>query len=106
MPLYATGLDATDLVGSARRCVDQGYQAVKVRIGFDESRDLANVEAVRRAVGDQTHLMVDANMAYDVESAQRMADALRPYNLYWLESRCSLTIYRGIANSRSMSTYR
>ena len=85
VPLYATGLDATDLVGSARQCVNQGYQAVKVRIGFDESRDLANVEAVRRAVGDQTHLMVDANMAYDVESAQRMADALRPYNLYWLE---------------------
>ncbi len=85
VPLYATGLDPADLAGSARKFVDQGYKAVKVRIGFDESHDLANVETVRRAVGDQTHLLVDANMAYDVESAQRMADALRPYNLYWLE---------------------
>jgi len=85
VPLYATGLDPSNPAESARRFVDQGYKAVKIRVGFDEARDIANVEAVRRAVGEQIHLLVDANMAYDLESAQRMANALRAYNLYWLE---------------------
>ncbi|GIV84199.1 MAG: mandelate racemase [Candidatus Roseilinea sp.] len=84
-PLYATGLDPAQLADSARRFVDQGYRAVKVRIGFDEARDIANVEAVRRAVGDDHHVLVDANMAYDLDTAKRMAAALRPYHLYWLE---------------------
>lgn len=85
VPLYATGLDPGRLSDSARAYVDQGYRAVKVRIGFDEARDIANVEAVRRAVGDRVHLLVDANMAYDLEGAKRMADALQAYHLYWLE---------------------
>ncbi|MCL6509227.1 MAG: mandelate racemase/muconate lactonizing enzyme family protein [Anaerolineae bacterium] len=85
VPLYATGLDPGNLADSARSFVDQGYRAVKVRIGFDQARDIANVEAVRRAVGDQVQVLVDANMAYDVECAKRMADALQPYRLYWLE---------------------
>ncbi|BCX05839.1 MAG: mandelate racemase [Candidatus Roseilinea sp.] len=84
-PLYATGLDPANLADSARAFTDQGYRAVKVRIGFDEARDIANVEAVRRAVGDDNHVLVDANMAYDLDTAKRMAAALRPYHLYWLE---------------------
>lgn len=84
-PLYATGLDPAHLADSARAFVDRGYRAVKVRIGFDEARDIANVEAVRRAVGDDVDVLVDANMAYDLDTAKRMAAALRPYGLYWLE---------------------
>ncbi|MCS6849160.1 MAG: mandelate racemase/muconate lactonizing enzyme family protein [Anaerolineae bacterium] len=84
-PLYATGLDPANPADSARAFVDRGYRAVKVRIGFDEARDIANVEAVRRAVGDDIHVLVDANMAYDLDGAKRMAAALHPYRLYWLE---------------------
>lgn len=85
VPLYATGLDPANLADSARSLVDRGYRAVKVRIGFDEARDIANVEAVRRAVGDNVDVLADANMAYDLDGAIRMAMALQPYCLYWLE---------------------
>ncbi len=85
VPLYATGLDPANLADSARAFVDHGYRAVKVRIGFDEARDIANVESVRRAVGDDIHVLVDANMAYDLDGAKRMAAALHPYHPYWLE---------------------
>lgn len=85
IPLYATGLDPVNLADSARAFVARGYRAVKVRIGFDEARDIANVEAVRRAVGNEVDVLVDANMAYDLDGAKRMAEALQPYRLYWLE---------------------
>ncbi len=85
VPLYATGLDPANLADSARAFVDRGYRAVKVRIGFNETLDIENVGKARRAIGDNADLLVDANMAYDLESAMRVAAALEAYQVYWLE---------------------
>jgi muconate cycloisomerase len=55
---------------------DLGYRAVKVKIGLhSERKDLAVVHAVRDAVGDAP-LWVDANQAYTVEAAARIARVL------------------------------
>lgn len=45
---------------------DQGYRAVKLRLHSETmKKDLAQVEAVRRAVGDKMEIMVDANQAQE-----------------------------------------
>lgn len=55
---------------------DQGYTAVKVKIGLHPEReDLAVVQAVRDEIGDAP-LWVDANQAYTVDAALRIARAL------------------------------
>ena len=69
---YATGLfrreraDPTAaLVEEARGYVDEGFKAMKMKVGFGPDYDIKNVAAVRRAIGDDILFAVDANCGYD-----------------------------------------
>ncbi len=84
-PCYATGLQADDPVTGARVAVALGYDAIKIRIGFDEARDIAMATAVREAIGPDVALLIDANQAYDARSAQRIMAALRALDPGWIE---------------------
>ena len=55
------------------------YPAVKVKVGFDGDVDL--VAAVRDAVGPRVALRVDANGAWDVDTAVSRLERLAPYDL-------------------------
>jgi L-alanine-DL-glutamate epimerase-like enolase superfamily enzyme len=74
------------LPGQARRRLDQGFTAVKVRIGSSEpSADEARLAAVRSAIGADTTLMADVNQGWTRDQALESARWLRNYGLYWLE---------------------
>lgn len=79
VPLYATGLDAEDLPGASRKAVEEGYSAIKLRVGFDVEKDVENVRAVREAVGPDVPVLVDANQSYERAEAVRFAEAVEPY---------------------------
>jgi len=83
--LYATGLSASDPVGHAKRLVSEGYDTLKLRIGFDPEKDVELVKSVREAVGKDVRLIADANMAWDYEKALEMVKRLERYELFWLE---------------------
>jgi len=82
--VYASGLgpDAAVAIEQAKRL--PGCTAFKLKIGFGRDADLANLAAVRRAVGGHA-LMVDANQAWTRDQACAMAPALAPFDLRWLE---------------------
>jgi len=89
---YATGLfrrersDPTAaLVDEARGYVDQGFKAMKMKVGFGPDYDIKNVAAVRRAIGDDILFAVDANCAYDRGSAIAVGQRLVENNLLWFE---------------------
>ncbi len=92
MPAYASGLfkkavpDITQiLMDEAKAYVDQGFSAVKMKIGFGEAYDVKNVTAVRRAVGDTIILAVDANCGYDVGTAIDIGQKIAANDLFWYE---------------------
>lgn len=68
--------DVATLVAKATESLAAGYQKVKIKIA--PGRDVEWVAAVRHAVGDDAHLMADANNAYTLADADRLAqlDAL------------------------------
>lgn len=75
-----------DLIAEAREFVDQGFKAIKVRIGKPTlQEDLDRVEAVRKAVGDRILLCADANQGFTVNHAIELGKRLADYNLYWYE---------------------
>ena len=83
--VYASGLNPerpADLAATRRT---EGFRAFKLKVGFGRERDVANVAALREALGDGVDLMVDANQAWSVETAIDMARALEPYYIGWLE---------------------
>ncbi|MQA98659.1 MAG: hypothetical protein GEV11_30290 [Streptosporangiales bacterium] len=77
------GVDATrDEVVAA---VELGYTAVKLRTGAGFATDAELVREVRRVVGDEVEIMVDANMGYDRNTALRTAGLLADLGVRWFE---------------------
>ena len=68
------------------RFVAEGYRAVKLKTGAlalaDEQR---RIQAVRDAIGPNVSLMLDMNAPYDVAGCIRFAEAVAPYDIFWLE---------------------
>jgi L-alanine-DL-glutamate epimerase-like enolase superfamily enzyme len=64
----------------------KGFRAIKMKVGRDRlSEDVDKVAAMRKHLGDEFPLMVDANMKWTAEEAIRRARAFRDYDLVWLE---------------------
>ena len=92
IPAYATGLFKKDvpditqtLMDEAKSYVDQGFSAMKMKIGFGEAYDIKNVAAVRKAIGDTIILAVDANCGYDVGTAIDVGQKIAENDLFWYE---------------------
>jgi O-succinylbenzoate synthase len=64
----------------------RGYAAVKVKVGRRDPRaDIDLVAAVRDAVGPSVALRVDANAAWDLDTATDVVAQLTPYDLELVE---------------------
>jgi D-galactarolactone cycloisomerase len=83
--VYASGInpDRPQDVAAAR--LAEGHRAFKLKIGFGEARDIANLEALRELLGPETPLMVDANQGWTLAQAIDMAPKLERFKLGWLE---------------------
>ena len=82
------GLETT--LATARTYLEQGFRAMKIKIGqnpHDPTDDLQLVKAIRKEVGDDITLMVDANCGYhgDVATALRVGRQLEGLNISWFE---------------------
>ena len=70
------------LVERATAALDAGYRKIKVKI--QPGQDVEYVEAVRKALGDSVDIMADANSAYTLDDAPRLA-RLDAFGLIMLE---------------------
>jgi D-galactarolactone cycloisomerase len=83
MPAYASLLRCSGPDAVARSCeasLAQGYRLIKLHEITVEA-----VKAARGAVGPGVPLMVDTNCPWSLDEAVAMAQALRPFDMYWLE---------------------
>jgi galactonate dehydratase len=88
---------------SSRRQVEEGYKAIKTdpfweemgpyhtayMSGYISPRGVRRggeiISAIRDAVGPEVEILIDAHGNYDVASAVRCAEALKPYSITWFE---------------------
>jgi len=47
--------------------------------------DIDNIKAIRKAVGDDILIMIDANHAYNASTAIDVGRRMEPYSIYWFE---------------------
>lgn len=82
-PAISTGALAHDMAAA----VEAGDRGVKIKAGAASlSEDVARVAAVRDAIGPDVPLMVDAMFAPSLGEALRLARALLPFDLHFLEA--------------------
>jgi len=102
---YAEGKDAEGLADEARGYVEAGFRHVKIKVGRTTdtpmnplvnmeapnfatvtfAEDLRRVGAVRKAVGDDVHVMVDANNAWTKPIAQEAGREFERLGIHWFE---------------------
>ncbi len=90
---YATGLYfkkmdrvIEEAVEEAMGYAEQGFKAIKMKIGLGSvKKDLERIAAVRKAIGPNLQLMVDANHCFNVPTAITLGRELEKMNIYWFE---------------------
>src|SRR5262245_26407760 len=79
-----TPLDQLLVNAAASR--ERGIGGIKLKVGQPNGKlDIQRVEAVRKKLGDEVPLMVDANQQWDRPTAQRMCRIFEQFNLVWIE---------------------
>ena len=96
IPVYYSGIagvrdpnDAADrerLFRDASGIVPSGHRSVKIACGFGHKADLASVDIVRQALGDDTLILIDVLGAYDYTQALSLANSLAQRGVTWFET--------------------
>jgi L-alanine-DL-glutamate epimerase-like enolase superfamily enzyme len=93
VPIYGSGgwtsFTQEELVREQLGYVERGIPRVKMKVAKDfgrsEREDVLRLEAVRKAVGDDVEIYVDANNGYYAKQAIGMARHLADYDVKWFE---------------------
>jgi L-alanine-DL-glutamate epimerase-like enolase superfamily enzyme len=73
------------MASDALKIKQEGYPAIKIKLGQDGETDVKRIQAIREAVGDQIPLRIDANQGWGVEEAITTLQALADYGIQHCE---------------------
>ena len=89
---YATGLYYSEndfpenLVNEAKFYKEEGFKGMKMKIGaLTLESDIERVIEIRKAIGDDIYLMVDANQGYNLYTAKKLIKKLDELSILWFE---------------------
>ncbi len=77
--------DPEKMAADAVKIKEQGYPAIKVKLGLNGKMDVIRMQGIRKAVGDDIPLRIDANQGWEVEEAIETLKALAPLNIQHCE---------------------
>ena len=82
IPLYRTNPD------DPKALIEEGWRGVKLSFpaGTEQADILSSVQRTRETMGGRGELMIDMAGDRDREAAVRLAEALVPYDLAWIEN--------------------
>ncbi len=79
IPYNEAGKAATDLI-------NKGYKTIKIKVGRNDfEEDLKTVKEIRKAVGKDIKLRIDANAKWEKEEALQNLTALEQFNIEYAE---------------------
>ena len=84
VPTYASGLNPRGFEALVEQKRNEGYNAFKIKTGFDRDTDLAALGQIRALIGD-AKLMTDINQGWDIETACANWPAYSDFDLGWIE---------------------
>lgn len=90
VPVYGSGkagtrLSVDELVELSVGYVEEGFDAVKIRVGLNPDLDVERVSKVRAAVGPNIRIMCDANERLSLPEALTLGRGLADQDVFWFE---------------------
>ncbi len=105
IPVYGSGgftsYDDAQLTNQLGGWAQRGFGMVKMKVGTHPQDDPRRVQVARQATGDGTKLFVDANGAYTVTQALRLAHRFAETDVRWFEEPVSSDNLAGLAEMRA-----
>jgi L-alanine-DL-glutamate epimerase-like enolase superfamily enzyme len=89
-------MDTAPAVERARRWVDVGFRALKVKVGRDWKADVKRVKAIRDTVGKGIEIRVDGNQGYSWSDALSFARHARSEDVVLFEQPVSVDDWEGM----------
>jgi L-Ala-D/L-Glu epimerase len=63
----------------------EGYETIKVKVGFEVEKDIRKVQQVQRLVGQRGLIRIDANQGYSYDDALKFVRSVDPANIELFE---------------------
>jgi L-alanine-DL-glutamate epimerase-like enolase superfamily enzyme len=83
---YTVSIGETEkMAADAVKIMNQGYPAIKVKLGKNGKKDVERMKAIRKAVGSDIPLRIDANQGWSIDEAIETLQALGPLNIQHCE---------------------
>lgn len=77
--------DVEQTVARAKLIIEQGFNAIKLKVGRPGLQDVAHVQAVRDLVGPDVAIKMDSNQGWDYPTAVANIQAMAQFNLQYSE---------------------
>ncbi|MBC8188021.1 MAG: o-succinylbenzoate synthase [Proteobacteria bacterium] len=98
------GQDLQDLADSAQASWSQGFRTFKLKVGiFDLEVELARLACLRGIVGPNASIRLDANQAYEPQTALRALDGFAVHGIEYLEQPLAVDAIESMCGLREKS---
>ena len=77
--------DADKMAADAMKIKNEGYPAIKVKLGKNGKKDIERMKAIREVVGKEIPLRIDANQGWKVKEAIETLNAIAEYDIQHCE---------------------
>jgi L-alanine-DL-glutamate epimerase-like enolase superfamily enzyme len=83
---YTISLGETDkMADDAKRFAAMGFPVIKIKVGGEPQKDIERVKAVRKAVGSNIALRIDANQGWKVKGAVEVLNGVKDCDIQFCE---------------------
>jgi len=83
---YTVSIGEVDkMAADAVRYKEQGFPVIKVKVGGEPKKDIERIKAIRKAIGKDTGLRIDANQGWKVKGAIEVLNEVEDCNIQFCE---------------------
>ncbi len=95
--------DPAKMAADAIKIKEQGYPAIKIKLGQHGPTDVERIKAIRAAVGNEIPLRIDANQGWGVAEAIETLQALAVYDIQHCEEPIARWNYMSLPQVKTAS---
>jgi len=92
-----------EMAKDAVKAVKKGFKALKVKVGVNPSEDFERVRLIRKAVGGDAQIRIDANQGWTPEQAVEVLDKIEKFTIQFAEQPVPAGDIKGLITVRKNS---
>ena len=81
----------------------KGWKHFKIKVGLDLEADVKRLELIRKTIGKDCFIMVDANQQWNVEQSIKHINAYKKFDLFFVEEPTSPDDVMGFCQNKKRS---